>query len=152
MKDLLTRKSAGARVECQVSPHQIPRPGHTRHTASHPRPPTPSHPLPVGGGWEGTEIREAPASLSTLWSELNYRITELPGTQKEQNDFINWNSANSESGGLNFYKSCCQHHLITCCLSKTFWDVSIWLLNSFFFFLFCIRSCVLSMEQKKGAF
>ena len=83
-------------------------------------PPTLSHPLPVGGGWEGTEIREAPASLSTLWSELNYRITELPGTQKEQNDFINWNSANSESGGLYFYKSCCQCRLITCCLSKTF--------------------------------
>ena len=120
MKDLLTRKSAGARVECQLSPHQIPRPGHTRHTASHPRHPY-LIPPPASRGRLGRNRNNRGPSLtqhSLIWVELqNYWIT---GYREGTNWLHQLELCKFRIWGPKFLQIILQHRLTACCLSKTF--------------------------------
>lgn len=125
MKDHSAGKSCRARVQCQVFPYQILSPGHSWYSASHP-----ATVKATVGGW-GTAVMAVSASLCTLWI-----WTELWSPEREQNNFINQKSANSECGGLNFYKSSYQNLLITWSLSKNLLKMYLYESSIHLFFLY----------------
>lgn len=82
-------------------------------------------------GWRGAAITEVSASVGTLWI-----WTKLWSPEREQNNFINQKSANSECDGLNFYKSSCQNLLITWSLSKNLLKMYLYESSIHLFFLY----------------